>query len=347
MDAFLGHGFVHTVNRLEADTSLLRKILYRNRNQHGNTLAFSYARRISRALSLQWRKEHLLVLQQAVTESFRFRIGETKLTQESVEKLALQGLAVGMTLVTGTKAVHYAIKGYHAYSQLLRKQVFLPLFTVLWSLMARIFKSVKDIVLPLHQAHQHINACIQHIILVSNKYGSILTPQIRNSIAIPKESVSIIECISSKRIDDAELDNEEDVKIDDGVTSNMAEYNDEDVDEGLPTISMDVISNLPVSDDDDEADNDLDDLPPVSAKKSRIDNSRKTKEESSSSKKMIREKIASAGALSEKKTVGSEKVSGKKLTKNVAKLSNDKTLGGGTSSKKRKKDDIDDIFSMF
>jgi hypothetical protein len=170
MESFLGSAFSKTTLRLEADLILLRKLLYRNRHQHGNTLAFSYCRRVSRYLSLEWRKESLILLQQSSIELLRLQVGEMKITTEMVEKVMLNTVAVTMFISSGTKALNFAVKAHTALGQLLRKQVFLPLFTILWSLVAKIFRSVKEIVLPLHDTHQHLTSLVQVCLCLMTTY---------------------------------------------------------------------------------------------------------------------------------------------------------------------------------
>jgi hypothetical protein len=355
MDSFLGSSYAHIVGKLESDVNLLKKILYRNRNQHGNTLAFSYAKRITRALALQWRKDHLLILQQAVTEALRFRIGETKLSQEVVEKLALHGIVVAMTITSGTKALHNSIKGYHAYSELLRKQVFLPLFTVLWSLMARIFKSLKEILLPLHLAHQHINSCIQHVTLVSDRYALVFTTPMLTIMTLSEESINILDTISHSPNGTRSA-----AKL----TMTESDIEDvDDIDEGLPVVSMGLISSLQssyeeVEEADDVVDVDSDDdipSPPLDNTSTDEKPSKQTKTFDDSSatkkKKLTDDKVkVNSTSLSEKMKTVSKKRESKDIATGLSKSTSANKLESKSeksSSKKRKKDDIDDIFGML
>ncbi len=325
MDSFLTEELLQTANRLESDVCLVRKLLYRNRNQHGNTLAFSFARRVVRALSLQWKKDSLLLLQRASIEALRFHVGQTKLTLEVVQKIVLQGIAVAMTICSGTKAIHFATKGYHAYSELLRKQIFLPLFTVLWSLMAKIFKSVQCILLPLYETHLHISTVIQHIQLVNGKYSSVFTSQICDSLHISSQSFAVIETIFPSFATTA-TPHECPSKVDEN--DNMIKDCEEQC------ISLDVISGLLFHNDDSD-----------------MTRSRNNDKQQGSEEVMHDEISSDALMVASSSKVNSDirklkQSSGKKRLNDIG--PKQATVGRSEESVvKRKKDDIDDIFGLL
>ncbi len=324
MDSFLTQELLQTANRLESDVCLVKKLLYRNRNQHGNTLAFSFARRVVRALSLQWKKDSLLVLQKASIEALKFHVGETKISLEVVQKLVLQGIAVAMTICSGTKAVHFATKAYHAYSELLRKQVFLPLFTVLWSLMARIFKSVRCILLPLYETHQHISTAIQHIQLVNGKYSSVFTAQIRDSLQISSQSFAVIETIFGTTTNPYECPS----KVDDNMIKDCEEQ----------CVTLDVISGLLIRNDD------SDNVRSLNNDKSLQQQGRQEvihdEQMSSNVIKVATSSKANSDIRKLKQSSGKKRLNDVGSTKSTAGRPEESVV-------KRKKDDIDDIFGLI
>lgn len=136
------------------DVLTLRRLLHRNANQHKRTLGFSYLHRILRLLSI-WKVDQLLTIRKVIVYLRSRDVLDVKVSQAVVDQQLLLGHSLCTTLTTATKAITYIHKAFQVFSKKLASQVFVPLFAFIWAWLAKMFRHLRGMILPFHEALTH------------------------------------------------------------------------------------------------------------------------------------------------------------------------------------------------
>jgi hypothetical protein len=136
------------------DVLNLKRLLHRNANQHKGTLGFSYLHRILRLLGC-WKIDHLLLFRKVIVQLRGKQVQDSKVNQGLVDQLLLLAYGLSASITTSTKALTYVHKAFQVFSKKLASKVFVPLFAFIWAWLAKMFRHLRGIVLPFHEAFLH------------------------------------------------------------------------------------------------------------------------------------------------------------------------------------------------
>lgn len=124
------------IDNLSAEHGLLVQLIYRNHNQHSSTHLFSYFKNLNRVL--KFITPERLNITVAKCETTLRSAAQAKVTQTDLseinETLILIFAMVNMT----AQALDFALKSSDLVRHLLSKKLFLPLYTMLLAISARI-----------------------------------------------------------------------------------------------------------------------------------------------------------------------------------------------------------------
>jgi hypothetical protein len=122
---------------LAADHKLLCQLVYRNHNQHSSTELFSYLKSAKRTVAML-ATEKLLIALKRLDDSIR-EASHTKMTQSELKEIQLAQTTTCATLHLMSSAIVTCLRGGACVRRLLAKKIFLPLYTMLLAVLARIF----------------------------------------------------------------------------------------------------------------------------------------------------------------------------------------------------------------
>lgn len=131
------------VDQLTAEQVLLSQLIYRNHNQHSSTQLFSYFKNMNRVLKLITPERLLISLgkcESALKISAHVKVSQVDLLE--VHEIHVMLFAVVNMLA---EALGYTFKCSDVVRRLLSKRLFLPLYTMLLAITARIFHCLSGI----------------------------------------------------------------------------------------------------------------------------------------------------------------------------------------------------------
>jgi hypothetical protein len=131
------------VSELEAEHKLLAQLLYRNHNQHSSTDLFSTLKSVNRNLKLLL-PDKLLVVISKLDASVK-GAGQAKLSASDLADLFSGNIMTTAAVDLVSLCVEQCITGAVCVRRLLGKKVFLPLYSTLLALSARLLRCLTEI----------------------------------------------------------------------------------------------------------------------------------------------------------------------------------------------------------
>lgn len=125
------------VAALAAEQKLLAQLIYRNHNQHSSTELFSYLKSLNRQLSML-ASDKLLIALSKLEDSIK-DASQSKLAQSDLGALFVTNGISCLTLHLISSAVQTCLRCGSCVRRLLAKKIFLPLYSMLLAISARIF----------------------------------------------------------------------------------------------------------------------------------------------------------------------------------------------------------------
>lgn len=143
-----------TVEEIDSDQTLLRRLIYRNQSQHGSTFFFRCGLLPLRRILVDISKSRLNCLRTAAMECIKSISGDRKTTTRSVEGLLRCAKASAMVIDACCKAAQYCCKASLLDMRLLKRRVFAALYSVFLGICAGLLRNLAKIALCLDSIRQ-------------------------------------------------------------------------------------------------------------------------------------------------------------------------------------------------
>lgn len=127
---------------------VLQKILYRNANQHGNTVVYQYLRVIAKSMK-NLTRDRLQLMNTCVKEALKYNLN-MKVTVIEIEKL-LAALQLAQLVVDEiSKIIHYCLKAATVLQIQLAKRFFVGFYGLLYGMLAKIADGFIQLITRFH-----------------------------------------------------------------------------------------------------------------------------------------------------------------------------------------------------
>ena len=136
--------FTNALECIEQELHMLRQLLYRNHNQHEKTSVYMACKRVSKSLKLFPTKQTLLALTTLVEKTLRHN---SKVGTADLNSICACVSDVFKVMNHACEAIALNLRASHHLKSQLKKAVFLPLFSVLVCLVARLAKALSIVAL--------------------------------------------------------------------------------------------------------------------------------------------------------------------------------------------------------
>lgn len=179
---------------LIAEAEVLHKLLYRNHNQHGTSRLFNYLKRVEKTLAFL-PKEGVLQLSRTGEAVLRLKTTVTS-SDDAAQRLACladQQRALACCL----ECLSFCSKAVDICKQQLAAQLFMPLFTVLLAVCARLTACLGSVLLQLHAQQAALLRQLSNACLLSPKYQVAMAAGMR-AAALSAQQTRLVEALGSK-----------------------------------------------------------------------------------------------------------------------------------------------------
>lgn len=139
----MSQGLKETVVALKSEQQLLQQLIYRNHNQHSSSQLFSYLKNAARVLKLIT-PERLHAAGTRCETALRSS-GQAKLTPPDISEIVDTHILLFAVVNMLTEAMAFTLKANDLVRILLGKKLFLPLYTMLLAVSARLFSCLSEL----------------------------------------------------------------------------------------------------------------------------------------------------------------------------------------------------------
>jgi hypothetical protein len=175
----------------QEDCEMLKKLLYRNHNQHSNTLLFRYLQKIKRLVN-EIDQYKLRVLRSAIIECSRLD-SNRKFSVTITERVVATKNLLLLFIENATKSIHYCSKAATTIADLLKRRSFATLYSALLALISSVFEfSVSMLKLTLSPSYHSVESLLSMITIVSSNKAIKQLGMQAKALKMPIESEMII-----------------------------------------------------------------------------------------------------------------------------------------------------------
>lgn len=156
---------------LESEAAILHRLYYRNHNQHGKSKLFGYLKQVKKTIPFL-NMDQVLQLNKNGEAVMRLKTSVTNNSDVNnrLECLVNQHKAMSACL----ECANFCTKAMIVLTDQLKGQLFVPLFTTLLSLTARIFHCLTSITAIIRAQHSSLLIQLKNVCLMCPKYAPII-----------------------------------------------------------------------------------------------------------------------------------------------------------------------------
>ena len=181
---------------LVAEAEVLHKLLYRNHNQHGASRLFNYLKRVDKTLAFL-PKEAVLRLSRTGEAVLRLKTTVTG-SDDVAQRLACladQQRALACCL----ECLFFCSKAVDICKQQLAAQLFVPLFTILLAVCARLTACLGSILMQLQAQQEALLRQLSNACLMSPKYQLVMATGMRAAALSAQQTLQVEALVSKGR----------------------------------------------------------------------------------------------------------------------------------------------------
>jgi hypothetical protein len=141
-------------HELWKELGILQKILFRNANQHGNTVVYQYLKVITKSMKTI-SLDRLQLLNNCTRDCLKYTL-DTKVTNTEVEKLLTALQFTQMTMDEVSKTIHYCVKSATVLQIMLAKRFFVTLYGLLYALLAKVYDCLVRLLIRFHSDYNSL-----------------------------------------------------------------------------------------------------------------------------------------------------------------------------------------------
>jgi hypothetical protein len=150
------------LDELIFEHTILKKLLYRNKNQHGTSMIFVHLQVLVRQIVPSFANDRTTILNKSIQDCLRFEFrNNQKVTEAIINKYLLTIQLIVMYIEAYSKAMAYGEKAIFLLTRQINRKLFPLLYAILYATTSKLLNHMYQVISLLQDIHQQLKANLQ------------------------------------------------------------------------------------------------------------------------------------------------------------------------------------------